>query len=44
MVAFLIEGGTNRDSRSLEGHHLISPNLPVAARIQTWITTIAVGG
>ena len=44
MVAFLIEGGTKRDSRFLEGHHLISPSVPVIARIQMYITTIAIAG
>jgi hypothetical protein len=39
MVAFLIEGGTKQDRRSLEGHHLISPSLPVAAIIQKYNNT-----
>jgi len=40
MVALLIEEGIERDRRSVEGHHLISPSSPVAALIQTYINTI----
>ena len=40
MVAFLIEEGTKQDRRSLEGHHLISPSLPVATIVQTYNHTI----
>jgi len=44
MLAFLIEGGTRQDRRSQEGHHLISPSVPVAAIIQVNINNVPIEG